>query len=111
MEPAARGLSSRGRAMTDCRRAHTGGRAAGCIDPGSEHLEQPRRTHAPADAHADHHMLDPATLAFEQGMPNQTRSRHAKRMADGDRATVDVEAVVGDAERSEERRVGKECRL
>src|ERR1700723_3706637 len=36
------------------------------------HLEQPGRAHTAADAHGGHHVLDPATLAFDQRMPHET---------------------------------------
>src|SRR6266478_6347072 len=99
------------------------------------YLEQPCRPHAAADAHGDDGALGAAASSFDQDMAGHARSAHAKGMADRDRAAVHIETFLGDAqaiatvehlarkgfvelpqiniadiERSEERRVGKECR-
>src|SRR5690606_37758428 len=65
---------------------------------GSGHLEQARGALAAADAHGDHHVFDAAAPAPEQRMPDQARAADAVGMSDRDRAAVDVEALVRDAE-------------
>src|SRR5450830_332171 len=62
-------------------------------------FEQAGRALAAADAHGHHDILDAAALAFDQGVAHQAGARHTVRMADGNRAAVDVEAVHRDAER------------
>src|SRR5690606_38150853 len=61
-------------------------------------LEQPGGTHAAADAHRDDGPLAAAALAFDQRMAGQALSADTVRMADGDRAAVDVQALVRDPE-------------
>src|SRR3978361_151868 len=56
-------------------------------------LEQAGRTHAAADAHGDHDELRSAALALDQCVPGHPGARHAIRMADRDRAAVDVQLV------------------
>ncbi len=53
---------------------------------------------AAADAHRHHDVLDAAPLALDQRMAGQARAAHAVGVADRDRAAVDVELVVVDAE-------------
>src|SRR5260221_11491027 len=62
-----------------------------------EYFEQAGRPHPAADAHRHDDELRAAALAFDQGMACKPRARHAVRVADGDRAAVDVEAVGGNA--------------
>src|SRR5579883_1216352 len=62
------------------------------------YLEQPRRTHAAADAHGDDGAPGAAAPSFDQDMAGQARSAHAKGMADRDRAAVDVETLLRDAQ-------------
>src|SRR5687767_606916 len=64
----------------------------------SEHFEHAGRAHAATDAHRDAHALGAAALAFDQRMTGEALAAHAIRMADGDRAAVDVELVHRDAE-------------
>ena len=64
----------------------------------SQHLEQPRRAHAAADAHGGDDIFGAAALAFDQRVAGEARARHAVGVADRDGAAVDVEDVVGDAE-------------
>src|SRR5262245_12872393 len=61
-------------------------------------LEQAGSAHAAADAHGDDHVLGLAAAAFDQDMAGAARAGHAEGMADRDRAAVDVELLVGDAE-------------
>src|SRR5262249_12095230 len=61
-------------------------------------LEQPRRAHAAADAHGDDDVLRLAAAAFDQGVAGAACAGHAVGVADRDRAAVDVQLVVGDAE-------------
>jgi hypothetical protein len=63
-----------------------------------ENLEQSGRAHAAADAHRDDDILGAAALAFDQRRGRSARAGHAVGVADRDRAAVDVEPVVGDAE-------------
>src|SRR4051812_39453570 len=65
---------------------------------GSQHLEQPSRPHSPADAHGDHHVLYAAPLAFDQRVAGEPRAGHSIGVPDRDRAAVDVEDFVRDAE-------------
>src|SRR6478672_7791658 len=64
----------------------------------SEHLEDARSAHAAADAHRDDDLLRAAALAFDQRMAGETLAADAVRMADRDRAAVDIEPVHRDAE-------------
>src|SRR5262245_29141709 len=61
-------------------------------------LEQAGSAHAAADAHGDDHVLGPAPAAFDQDVAGAARAGHAEGMADRDRAAVDVELLVGNAE-------------
>src|SRR2546430_4532893 len=53
---------------------------------------------AAADAHCHHAPLGLAPAALLQDVAGQPRAGHSKRMADGDRAAVDVVLVGVDAE-------------
>src|SRR5580693_1511403 len=53
-------------------------------------LEQPRSALATADAHGHNAPLGLATVALLQDMAGEPCAGHAKRMADSDRAAVDV---------------------
>src|SRR5690606_16542534 len=64
----------------------------------SGHLEQARGALAAADAHGHDHVLHPATTPLDQRMADQARAAHAVGMADRDRAAVDVDPLVRDAE-------------
>src|SRR5882757_8065178 len=66
--------------------------------PSIHHLEQAGRAHAAADAHRHHDVLGLAAAALDQSMAGAARAGHAEGMADRDRAAVDVELVVGNAE-------------
>src|SRR5450631_823600 len=66
--------------------------------PPSGHFEQSRCAHASADAHGCHHEPDAATLTLDQRMSGEARARHAVGMSDRDRAAIDVEAIVVDAQ-------------
>src|SRR5207237_4323718 len=66
--------------------------------PPSGDLEQPCRTHAAADAHRADDVFRAASFALDQRVPDHARAGHAIRMADRDRAAIDVELVVRDAE-------------
>ena len=59
--------------------------------PFSQHLEQPGRAHAAADAHCDDDLARAAPLALDQRVADHARARHAVGMADRDRAAIDVE--------------------
>src|SRR5262245_13617308 len=61
-------------------------------------LKQAGGAHAAADAHGDDHVLGLAAAAFDQDMPGAARAGHAEGMADRDRAAVDVELLLGNAE-------------
>src|SRR6185312_3613193 len=61
-------------------------------------LDQPGSAHAAADAHRHHAVFGLAPLTFEQDVAGHARARHAIGMADGDRAAIDVHAIVRDAE-------------
>src|SRR5713101_1776181 len=62
------------------------------------HLEQAGGAHAAADAHRADDELGAPPLALDQCVPDHPRPRHAVGMADRDRAAIDVELVIGDAE-------------
>src|SRR6185295_6269082 len=64
----------------------------------SQHLEQPCRAHAAADAHGDDDIFGAAALAFDQRVAGHPRAAHAVGMADRDRPAVDVHPVLRDAE-------------
>src|ERR1700733_5971795 len=61
-------------------------------------FEQSGRAHAAADAHRHHDIARAAAFALDQGVTGHARAAHAIRMADRDRAAVDIELVVVDAE-------------
>src|SRR5205085_4927748 len=63
-----------------------------------EYLEQPRGSHAAADAHRDDHVPGATALALDEGMAGHPGAGHAIRMADRDRAAIDVEQLVRNAE-------------
>src|SRR5215208_2028554 len=65
---------------------------------GSRHLEQPGGAHAAADAHRADDVLGAAALALDEGVADHAGAAHAVGVADRDRAAVDVERVVRDAE-------------
>src|SRR3546814_1863994 len=52
-----------------------------------------------SDAHGDDCIFDAAALALDQRVADAACARHAERVADRDRAAVDVERFMGDAER------------
>src|SRR5262245_48755329 len=62
------------------------------------HLEQPGRPHPAANAHRHHHILHATALALDQRMADQSAAGGAVRMTNRDRAAVDVEPLVRDAE-------------
>src|SRR5207302_648858 len=64
----------------------------------SHHLEQRGGSHSAPNAHRHDDVLRAAAASFDQRMAGKARSRHAIRMADRDRATVDVESLVWDAD-------------
>src|SRR4051794_9135524 len=64
----------------------------------SDDFEQASSAHAATDAHGDHDVLHPATLAFDQRGAGHARAAHAVGMADRDRATVHVQALLRNAE-------------
>ena len=68
------------------------------MDGGSEHVEEPGRAHAAADAHRDDDVPDAAAPSLEQRVPDKPRAAHAVGVADRDRAAVDVEPVRRNAE-------------
>src|ERR1700674_4255803 len=53
-------------------------------------LKQSRRPHPPADAHRHHNFFRPAALPFDERVPDQPGAAHPVRMADRNRAAVDV---------------------
>src|SRR5579872_646887 len=65
---------------------------------GLGNLEQAGGTHAAADAHRADDELGAAPLSFDQRVPDHPRPRHAIGMANRDRAAIDVQLVVRDAE-------------
>src|SRR5258708_22875595 len=62
------------------------------------YLEQPRRPHAAADAPGDDGALGAAAPSFDQDMAGHARSAHAKGMTDRDRAAVDMETFLRNAQ-------------
>src|SRR5579863_4109472 len=64
----------------------------------SGHFEQPRRPLATADAHRDDHEPRATPLAFDQCMAREACAADAIGMSDRNRAAVDVQALVGNAE-------------
>src|SRR5687768_9607013 len=62
------------------------------------HFEQPRRPHAATHTHRHHHVTRAEPFAGQQRMTREPLPAHAERMADGDRAAVDIEPRVGNAE-------------
>src|SRR5881296_3502762 len=77
-----------------------GGCGGPCRGPprSSANLEQAGRAHAAADAHGADDVTGAAALALDQRVADHARAAHAVRMADGDRAAVDVELLHRDAE-------------
>src|SRR5881394_1117301 len=63
-----------------------------------QHFEQTRRAHAATHAHRDHDVAHAAALALDERMAHQPRTGHAVRMPDGNCATIDVEAFLGNTE-------------
>ena len=61
-------------------------------------FEQAGGAHAAADAHRDDARLDAAPRPSMQRVAGHARAGHAVGMADGDRAAVDVEPLVRNAE-------------
>src|SRR5579862_9552488 len=61
-------------------------------------LEEARGAHAAADAHGHDDVLGLAPAALDEDMAGAARAGHAEGMADRDRAAVDVQLVVGNAE-------------
>src|SRR5271165_612909 len=93
-EGASRPLSPRaGRGGPPARPAGSGGTPLP-----SREFEQSGRALAAADAHRHHHVLDAAPLPLDQRVAGEARAAHAVRVADRDRAAVDVELVVVDTE-------------
>src|SRR5690349_4231029 len=80
------------------RQASSSAQKASARSTALQHFEQSRRAHAAADAHRDHDITGAAALALDQRVTGHPRARHAVRMADRDRAAIDVEPVVRDAE-------------
>src|SRR5580765_2179025 len=64
----------------------------------SRHLEQARRAHASPDAHGHHDVFRAAPLALDERVAGQPCPGGAVGVAHRDRSTVDVEALVGDAQ-------------
>src|SRR6266581_4543250 len=64
----------------------------------SNHLEKTRRAHAAAYAHGDDDVFRAAAPAFDERVAGEPRPGHAIGVAEGDRAAVDVQALVRDAE-------------
>src|SRR5665213_3185625 len=64
----------------------------------SPHLEETGGTHAAADAHRDDDVFDVAPLAFQERVHRHAGAAQAVRVTDRDRAAVDVEALVGNAQ-------------
>src|SRR6185295_8565307 len=64
-----------------------------------QYFEQARGPHAAADAHRHHAELGLAPPALEQQMAGHARARHAIRMANRDRAAINVEFGRIDAQR------------
>src|SRR5262249_38234953 len=61
-------------------------------------LEEPGGSHAAADAHGDDAALRLAAFAFDQDVAGHARAAHAVGMADRNRAAVDVENLLRNAE-------------
>ena len=59
-------------------------------------LKQPGRPHPATHAHGDDAVTQIASLQLTHEMPDLTRTGHAERMADGNRAAIDVVLVVID---------------
>src|SRR6185295_1849343 len=64
----------------------------------SQDFEHAGSAHAAADAHRDDDLLGAAALAFDQRVTGEALAADAVRMADRDRAAIDVEPVHRDAE-------------
>src|SRR5437667_3652672 len=61
-------------------------------------FEESCRAHAAADAHRHHDVSHPAAFTLDERVADQAAAGHAVRMADRNRAAIDVEPVVGNAE-------------
>src|SRR6267378_3172478 len=61
-------------------------------------LKQPGRAHAAADAHRDDDLFGAAPLAFDERVADEPLAGHPVWMSDGNRAAVDVQSIVGDAQ-------------
>ena len=61
-------------------------------------LEQPHRAHAAADAHGGDDVFRATSFAFDQRMADHACAGHAVGMANRNRAAVDVQSVVRNAE-------------
>src|ERR1700719_2959590 len=59
-----------------------------------EILENRRRTLPTADAHGDHAVSRPAPAHLAEELHGQLRAGSAERMSEGDRAAVDVDALL-----------------
>src|SRR5262249_9301053 len=66
--------------------------------PPPRHFKESCRAHPAADAHRHDDLLRAAALPLDERVPDEPRSAHAIRMADGNRAAVDVQTIVRDAE-------------
>ena len=53
-------------------------------------FEQARSAHTAADAHGADDIFRAAALALDQGVADHARAGHAVRMADGNRAAIDI---------------------
>src|ERR1700677_3495787 len=67
--------------------------------PTSGELEQAGGAHAAPDAHRHDDVFDVAALAFQQRVHRHPGTAEPIRVSDRDRAAVNVQALVGDAER------------
>ncbi|BFG79231.1 hypothetical protein PTKU46_72640 [Paraburkholderia terrae] len=61
-------------------------------------FEQASGTHAAGNAHRDDRVLHAAPAALDEDVSRETRARHTERMADRDRAAIDVEPLGRNAE-------------
>src|SRR5690606_15915572 len=64
----------------------------------SKDLEQARRAHSPSHTHGHDGPSCLAAAAFEQNMSRQPRACHAERMPNGNRAAIDVQPLIRDAQ-------------
>src|SRR5690606_6257636 len=86
------------RLRSSCRAGPRGRRPIRTSEARSEDFEQPGGAHAAADAPRDDDGLRVAPLAVHQDVAGQAGAGHAERVADRDRAAVDVVDVGIDAE-------------